>query len=92
MYSEVISSGDWEKKRKLHEKAMQERLKKLPQNVLVKDIINEKSEEMDREKKYQEWEIVQKLTREACDMYMEDEKPFKEVVKYLGEAISGLAK
>lgn len=92
MYADTVSVGDWEKKRVQREKALQERLKKLPQNVLVKDILNEKSEQNDMEKKDQEWEVVSKLFHEAREMYMDDEKPFKDVTKYLGEAISALSK
>ena len=44
------------------------------------------------QKKWEEWEIVDKLVHEARCMYMEDEKPFKDVVSFLGEAITALKK
>lgn len=92
MYPEPMSESDWKKDRERKQKALMSRLSKLPQNELVKEIKEEKEEQEINKKKWDEWEIVDKLVCEAREMYMEDDKQFKDVVSYLGEAISGLKK
>lgn len=92
MYAEPMPVTDWKKQQAAHEKAMQSRLKKLPKNALVEEVLEEKQEQKVREEMWKEWEIVDKLVCEARDMFMDDDKSFKDVTKYLGEAISGLSK
>lgn len=92
IYDQPMSDTDWKKERERKQKALEARLKKLPQNELVREIKEEKQEHEMEQKKWEEWEIVDKLVHEARCMYMEDEKPFKDVVSFLGEAITALKK
>lgn len=90
---EATSEGSWKKKREAREKALQARLKSLPQdNLIVKSIKNDKQEENDYEKKDSEWEVVSKLYCESRDLFMEGNKSFKEVTQGLSTALSSLSK
>lgn len=90
---EAMTEDTWKKKREAREKALQARLKSLPQdNIIVKSIKEDKNEENDYEKKDAEWEVVQKLYHESRDLFMEGDKSFKEVIKGLQTALASLSK
>lgn len=89
----IAGPDDWKKRQAIREKALQARLKSLPQdNIIVKSIKEDKKEENDYEVKDSQWEVVSKLYHESRDLFMEGDKSFKEVVKGLSEALSSLRK
>lgn len=92
LYSEPMDTESWEERQKKREQALQERLKKLPKNDLVKGIMSEKADREKENKKYDEFEIIHRLVGQAREMFVEKNEDFSTVAKNLGESISALAK
>ena len=61
-------------------------LKKAPNNELLQKMVQKKDPE-EREKKYQEWDLIDDIVWCARDMYMENDKKMSEVVKLMIEAL-----
>jgi hypothetical protein len=62
-------------------------LKKTPDNELVKKMVEKKDPE-EREKKWDEWSIIDDIVCCARDMYMENDKDKKEVIKLMIDALN----
>lgn len=90
MNSPVAEDSEKEYKKKLA--TMVKRIKGLGMdNPVVKGVVQEKSEEQNREKYQEKWMPVERLVREAHEQYFEGDLQFSKAVVYLAGALFKLA-